>query len=232
MQYARPENYRIHLIPDLNRFTFAGDVTIQVQASAAIETLDLNILDLSIYHCDVEQNSEWVECGFETDAEKEELQILLPQKMEGAIRMRIRYEGQINDKMAGFYRSQYTHSGKTRYIAVTQFEESDARRAFPCMDHPAKKATFDVILDIDRDLTAISNGAVKQEVPLDNGKKLEPGKNYKVAGWATVGSKSPGKPVWDVVADYLRDRKSARLVKINQPKLKNVAGNPGLADWV
>jgi len=69
------------------------------------------------------------------------------------------------------------------------------------------------------------------EMTLDNGKKVDPGKNYKVAGWATVGSKSPGKPVWDVVADYLRDRKSARLMKINQPKLKNVAGNPGLADY-
>jgi tricorn protease interacting factor F2/3 len=91
--------------------------------------------------------------------------------MEGAIRIRIRYEGQINDKMAGFYRSQYTHSDKTRYIAVTQFEESDARRAFPCMDHPAKKATFDVTLDIDRDLTAISNGAIAREVSLDGGKK-------------------------------------------------------------
>ena len=48
---------------------------------------------------------------------------------------------------------------------------------------------------------------------------------------ALMPDKSPGKPVWDVVADYLRDRKSARLEKVNQPKLKNVAGNPGLADY-
>ena len=170
MRDIRPENYRIHLIPDLTQFSFSGHVTLLVEAPAAIGALRLNVLDLEISDCAVEQNDDWIECKFETDEKKEELQILLPKKMEGAIRVQIRYEGQINDKMAGFYRSQYTHSDKTQYIAVTQFEESDARRAFPCMDHPAKKATFDIIMDIDRDLVAISNGDIAQEVPLDNGK--------------------------------------------------------------
>jgi len=170
MEQVTPKNYQIHLIPDMTNFTFTGKVTLLVSASAAIDALSLNILDLAILSCAVKQNKDWVECAFETDVEKEELQIFLPHKMDGAIRIQIRYEGQINDKMAGFYRSQYTHSGKTRYIAVTQFEESDARRAFPCMDHPAKKATFDITMDIDRELVAISNGAIAEEVPLDNGK--------------------------------------------------------------
>jgi len=50
-----------------------------------------------------------------------------------------------------------------------------------------------------------------------------------VAGWATVGSQSSGAPIWDVVADYLRREDSARIKKLNTPKLKNVAGNPGIA---
>jgi sulfur-oxidizing protein SoxB len=64
---------------------------------------------------------------------------------------------------------------------------------------------------------------------LDDGTPIEPAKKYKVAGWATVGSKSPGRPIWDVVADYLRDIKYAKVEKLNTPKLKNVEGNPGLA---
>ena len=171
MQEVTPQNYRIHLIPDLKNFTFAGKVTLLVETPDEIEALGLNILDLEISNCAVEQDDDWVECKFDTDEEKEELQILLPQKMDGPILIQIDYKGQINDKMAGFYRSQYTHSGKTQYIAVTQFEESDARRAFPCMDHPAKKATFDIIMDIDRDLVAISNAAIAQETPLDKSKK-------------------------------------------------------------
>ena len=69
------------------------------------------------------------------------------------------------------------------------------------------------------------------EMTLDDGTPIEPGKKYKVAGWATVGSQAPGRPIWDVVADYLRDVKYAKIEKLNTPKLKNVAGNPGIADY-
>jgi len=63
---------------------------------------------------------------------------------------------------------------------------------------------------------------------LDSGKVIEPNKHYKVAGWATVGSKAPGKPIWDIVANYLRNKKTIRINTINSPKLKNVINNPGL----
>ena len=171
MQQVAPKNYQIHLIPDLDNFTFAGNVTLIVEAQTAIEELCLNILELTISSCAVELNDDFVECVFETDTEKEELKILLPQNMKGAICIKIAYEGIINDKMAGFYRSQYVSSEKTKHIAVTQFEESDARRAFPCMDHPAKKATFDIIMEVDKDLVAISNGMVIGEKSLGNMKK-------------------------------------------------------------
>ncbi len=67
------------------------------------------------------------------------------------------------------------------------------------------------------------------DMQLDDGTPIEAAKNYKVAGWATVGSESPGAPIWDVVADYLRREDTARIKKLNTPKIKNVAGNPGIA---
>jgi len=69
------------------------------------------------------------------------------------------------------------------------------------------------------------------EMTLDNGEKVDAGKKYRVTGWATVGSKAPGPPVWDVVADYLRQQKVAKIDKINTPRLKNVKGNPGLTHY-
>jgi sulfur-oxidizing protein SoxB len=69
------------------------------------------------------------------------------------------------------------------------------------------------------------------DMTLDNGDSVEAGKSYKVAGWATVGSQSPGPPIWDVVAEYLRDQKVAKITKINTPKLLNIASNPGIADY-
>jgi sulfur-oxidizing protein SoxB len=63
---------------------------------------------------------------------------------------------------------------------------------------------------------------------LDDGTRIEASKNYKVAGWATVNSQAPGEPVWEVVANYLRRVKTARVAKLNTPKLESVAGNPGI----
>ena len=61
------------------------------------------------------------------------------------------------------------------------------------------------------------------------GKVLEAGKKYRVAGWAPVAEGAQGEPVWDVVARYLRDRKTITPRKLNQPKLIGVKGNPGIA---
>lgn len=69
------------------------------------------------------------------------------------------------------------------------------------------------------------------DLTLDNGKPLEASKTYKVAGWATVGSQSPGAPVWDVVAEYLKANKTIKVDKLNTPKLRNVAANPGVSDY-
>jgi aminopeptidase N len=171
MQPAAPKNYQIHLVPDLTELTFSGSVTLVAEVESAFETLRLNMLDLTVISCAVKTGDRFIDCAYNADNEKEELQVHLPQKMRGAICIRIRYTGQINDKMAGFYRSRYVSHGQTKHIAVTQFQESDARRAFPCMDHPVKKATFDIIMDIDKDLVAISNGAVASESPLADGKK-------------------------------------------------------------
>ncbi|QEP43731.1 thiosulfohydrolase SoxB [Ectothiorhodospiraceae bacterium BW-2] len=66
---------------------------------------------------------------------------------------------------------------------------------------------------------------------LDDGTKIEATKKYRVAGWATVGAKSEGPPIWEVVADYLRDVKVAEVKKFNTPVLTGVKGNPGIADY-
>jgi S-sulfosulfanyl-L-cysteine sulfohydrolase len=61
------------------------------------------------------------------------------------------------------------------------------------------------------------------------GKPLDPRKKYKVAGWASVQPIEPGKPVWDVVAEYLRAKKSIQIARPYTPRIKDAAGNPGYA---
>ena len=69
------------------------------------------------------------------------------------------------------------------------------------------------------------------EMKLRNGRSIEENRSYQVAGWATVGARSPGKPVWDLVADYLRDRETISLDRFETPDLKGVSTNPGIADY-
>jgi sulfur-oxidizing protein SoxB len=69
------------------------------------------------------------------------------------------------------------------------------------------------------------------DLTLDDGKPLVPSHRYKVAGWATVGEPAPGAPVWDVVADYLRSRKTVTVDDVNQPRLRGLEANPGIADY-
>ena len=167
---CNPVNYKIHLEPDLVNFTFAGTVEILFEARLSTAEIVLDLLEIDIWHCRVLPNDDPVDCAFSVDPAKEELRITLPEPMSGTIRLKIDYQGLINDQMAGFYRSKYSYQDQTGYMAVTQFEESDARRAFPCMDHPASKATFDITIDIEPHLVAISNGAVKEKKMIDNGK--------------------------------------------------------------
>lgn len=89
------------------------------------------------------------------------------------------FTGYLNDNMAGFYRSSYKgKNGETKYIATTQMEPTDARRAFPCFDEPALKAQFTVTLIADKHLTCLSNMDVASETEVDS--KMSGGKKKAV----------------------------------------------------
>ena len=85
----------------------------------------------------------------------------LPKKIRGLCTVDLEFEGILNDRLLGFYRSRYEQNGKTKYLATTQFEAADARRAFPCWDEPEAKATFEISIIADNKFTAISNMPVK-----------------------------------------------------------------------
>jgi len=62
-----------------------------------------------------------------------------------------------------------------------------------------------------------------------NGKSISPTKKYVVAGWASVQQQLEGKPIWDLVAEYLRNQKTVvKISEFNEPKIKGLGKNPGL----
>ena len=89
------------------------------------------------------------------------------------------FTGYLNDKMAGFYRSSYKDKdGQTKYIASTQMEPTDARRAFPCFDEPALKAEYTVTLIADKGHTCLGNMDMASEKEVDS--KVTGGKRKAV----------------------------------------------------
>jgi aminopeptidase 2 len=87
------------------------------------------------------------------------------------ITLDLKFIGTLNDNMAGFYRSSYEENGEKKYLATTQMEPTDCRRAFPSFDEPALKAVFDITLISDKNLTALSNMDVKEVKELENDRK-------------------------------------------------------------
>ena len=111
MQKLIPLNYRIHLEPDLNRFKFDGQCEILLDAPQTVSEVTLNILDVTIWSCRLLQGDGFVSCPFTVDPAEEEVRVSLPKPMSGTIRLKIDFQGSINDKMAGFYSSQYIYQG-------------------------------------------------------------------------------------------------------------------------
>lgn len=136
-----------------------------------LSELKLDMLDIQVHECELLQGQSYLPLAFEADAEGESLLIRFPAALNGRQQISISYTGQINNLMAGCYRSGYQHNNQQCFMASTQFEESDARRAFPCLDHPQYKAVFNISMDIENELTGLANTHVKSETDLGNGQK-------------------------------------------------------------
>ena len=169
-----PKRYELRLEPDLKAFTFSGDETVTVTVSQPTLEVVLNALELEIDQAAAEQNGRSVRfTRIEMEPARERAHIHFAEALSpGEWQLKIKFRGILNDKLHGFYRSQYTDSaGKHHMLATTQFEATDARRAFPCWDEPALKAVYKVTLVIDENLTAVSNAGVEQERGVGGGKK-------------------------------------------------------------
>ncbi|TLX94395.1 MAG: M1 family metallopeptidase [Thaumarchaeota archaeon] len=157
MKTVFPVSYDLEFEPDLKKFTFRGKEKIVIRTSKPTDKIVLNAAQLVIRDCKVLWNEKTITAQIKLDAKNEKLTIRLPQKISGKAYLLIDFVGILNDKLVGFYRSKYEYKGKQRYLATTQFEAADARRAFPCWDEPEAKATFDVSLIVEKNLSAISN---------------------------------------------------------------------------
>jgi puromycin-sensitive aminopeptidase len=169
-----PSRYDLRLEPDLAAATFAGRAEITVTVNEPVEVIVLNAAELAISEATTEGREGDRLTAAVTLAEETERCMLRFESalMKGSWKLKLTFTGVLNDKLRGFYRSKYKNKeGEWRYLAATQFEATDARRAFPCWDEPAFKAVFSSTLVVDPALQVVSNTAVAGE-RTESGKKV------------------------------------------------------------
>ncbi|MDH5569266.1 MAG: M1 family metallopeptidase [Nitrosopumilus sp.] len=158
-----PINYALTFEPDLKKFIFSGTEIITADCKKPTNIISMNCAELKIISCNIKSKGTSIKSTPILNEKKEEIQIKLGEKIKGRVIITIEFQGILNDRLLGFYRSQYQQNGKTKYLATTQFEAADARRAFPCWDEPEAKATFEISIIVNNKFSAISNMPVKSK---------------------------------------------------------------------
>jgi aminopeptidase N len=157
-----PRHYSLTFTPDLQKATFGGDATIDVEINKVTRSILLNAIELEFQEVTVTQENKSQVAKWTFAPESEQVTLTVADDLQpGPASLHFKFTGVLNDKLRGFYLART----KTRNYATTQFESTDARRAFPSFDEPALKAKFDIKLIVDKDDTAISNGRIVSDTP-------------------------------------------------------------------
>ena len=159
---VQPSHYDLAFDVDLVRARFEGTESINVRVDEPTASIVLHAADLTIHEAFVRTGASEQKATVRLDKDAETATLTVPRRLAaGAAEIRIRFSGTLNNELRGFYLSQ----ANGRNYAITQFESTDARRAFPCFDEPSLKATFALKLTLDQGDTAISNGRVVSDTP-------------------------------------------------------------------
>jgi len=169
-----PELYTLELVPFIvpDNFTIRGHVEIAMVCMHAADNVTLHSADMVINNDTVslqeKKSGRSIQItGHSYDKDREFYISKLGESLQPGMQytIRIQYTAYLKDNLKGFYRSVYKNqaTGEDEYIAVTQFQATDARRAFPCFDEPGIKAAYKVSLGRTQDMSSISNMPIESK---------------------------------------------------------------------
>ena len=160
---ARPENYKLTFTPDLEKATFQGDETISIRVLKSTSEITLNAVDIDFHDVAITSGGATQKAKVTAQKEKEMVVLTVEKPLAaGPASIHISYTGILNSEMRGLYLGK---DDQGRKYAASQFESTDARRAFPSFDEPDYKATFDITAIADKGQVAISNQKVLSDTP-------------------------------------------------------------------
>ncbi|KAF2764464.1 hypothetical protein EJ03DRAFT_385927 [Teratosphaeria nubilosa] len=170
---VKPLHYDLTLEPNFEAFQYEGTVSIELDVLEDTKSISLNTFALDVLETKVSSGSTVISSSptLSYDDDSQTTKVSFDQTIPAGSKATLfhKFTGTLNDNMAGFYRSSYKdEKGNEKWMATTQFEPTDARRAFPAFDEPALKATFTVTLIADHHLTCLSNMDVAGEKDVES----------------------------------------------------------------
>jgi puromycin-sensitive aminopeptidase len=167
-----PSRYRLRLEPDLEAFTFTGRESADLEITEPVEEIVLNAAELEIHRAVLHAGGQEIPASVVYDEENQRAVLRLTSPAPaGDGTLEVEFSGVLTDRLRGFYRSTFTDvDGVEQVIATTQFESTDARRAFPCWDEPDFKAVFETTLVVPDHLFVVSNTAEAGREPAGPGR--------------------------------------------------------------
>jgi tricorn protease interacting factor F2/3 len=166
---ASPLNYNIsfHLDTNPKNSTFKGEETITWHIARPTKKLILHARDITLHSVTISDKT-IPTSGIIYDSQEETYTFHVQEPLQpGKLTQSIAFTGTYG-MVKGMYRSRYGNKGTEEYMITTQFEAADARAAFPCVDEPAAKATFDISIIHDQGLEAVSNTLPREISSLPN----------------------------------------------------------------
>jgi aminopeptidase N/puromycin-sensitive aminopeptidase len=162
-EVARPDNYKLTFTPDLEKATFEGDETIAIRVLKPTSEITLNAVDIDFHEVSITSAGSSQKAKVTPDKDKEMVRLAVEKPLAaGTATIHITYTGILNSEMRGLYLGKDDQGHK---YAASQFEATDARRAFPSFDEPDYKATFDITAVADKGQVAISNYKIASDMP-------------------------------------------------------------------
>jgi aminopeptidase N len=166
-----PEDYQVHVVPDLKTFTLRGAETVRIKVLQPTSQIVLNALELEIESAELSGDGiapQKLVPQLDKDRQTLAFELAAPLAI-GAYTLRIDYRGVINTQPNGLFYSKYPTANGERILLATQLESADARRLLPCWDEPVFRARFKLSGDFPPGFNAYSNMPVEHRETLDGG---------------------------------------------------------------
>ncbi|KNE70935.1 hypothetical protein AMAG_15025 [Allomyces macrogynus ATCC 38327] len=168
-EFIRPIHYDLDfatLIDGEFNSTFEGHVVIRLNVTQAtdfvvVHAVELNLTDVTIADSSKADQPALAPIRHEIHTGKQYHVFVFPETLAPAdtYLLRVPYAGTLTRDLRGYYLAKYADpaTGDAKWLATTQFEPTDARRAFPCFDQPDHKATFAITMHTQPQFHALSN---------------------------------------------------------------------------